>query len=246
MNSYVYNCNPYCTDLCVGHVSKDAVIHLRLGVEYLWTFMSNFDGCQHGKWLFMSNWCRVSGESIQFVYNIHKRKGGGRWIWVPPGTNSWHHKRNKYYFKIWKGVTFVTIVSGKGQRSWGGKSPLKHICGPRVCWIWNWWSKWRCRHKSNFGIPCYNATVGKRTVAPKAQLGPLTMTPGKLGRWPPSSFREKLRKCKCELKSNFGVWLWIKSGQGTVTPKRTSSAPKHYSCVTWLKSIHCFQGTGPE
>ena len=38
--------------------------------------MSYFEGCQHVKWLFMSNLCRVSGEPIQFVYNIHERKGG--------------------------------------------------------------------------------------------------------------------------------------------------------------------------
>ena len=62
-------------NLCVGHVSSDTVIHLKLGIEDLWTFMSNFGGCQDVKWLFISNLCRVSSESIQFVYNIQKRKG---------------------------------------------------------------------------------------------------------------------------------------------------------------------------
>ena len=38
--------------------------------------MSNFEGFQHVNWLFMSNLCRMSGESIQFVYNIHEGKGG--------------------------------------------------------------------------------------------------------------------------------------------------------------------------
>ena len=38
--------------------------------------MSNFEGCQHVKGLFISDKCRVSGKSIQFVYNIHESKGG--------------------------------------------------------------------------------------------------------------------------------------------------------------------------
>ena len=38
--------------------------------------MSDFEGYQHVKCLLMSNLCRVSGESIEFVYNIHERKEG--------------------------------------------------------------------------------------------------------------------------------------------------------------------------
>ena len=41
----------------------------------------------------MSNLYWVSGESIQFVFNIHDRKGGKGGLIVPPGTNSWRQKK---------------------------------------------------------------------------------------------------------------------------------------------------------
>ena len=43
----------------------------------------------------MSNLCRVLGESIQFVYNIHEGKGGkGGTL----GTNSWRGKNISVMF----------------------------------------------------------------------------------------------------------------------------------------------------
>ena len=75
----------------LSHVRSETLIHLRLGKEDMWTLMSNFEGCQPVRWLFMFNLCRVSGKSIQFVYNIHERKvgkGGTESLW----TNSWCRK----------------------------------------------------------------------------------------------------------------------------------------------------------
>ena len=56
-------------------MGSDTLIWSRLVKEDLLTFMSDFEGCQPVRWLFMSNLCRVSGKSIQFVYNIHEGKG---------------------------------------------------------------------------------------------------------------------------------------------------------------------------
>ena len=61
---------------CVGHVRSDSLVCVRLGKEDLRTFMSYFEGCQHVKGLYMSNLCRVSGKSIQLVYNDHEGIGG--------------------------------------------------------------------------------------------------------------------------------------------------------------------------
>ena len=86
----------------------------------------------------------------------------------------------------------------------------------------------------------------KVQLSPKAHLGHLKIPPAKFRCSLLGSFRENLWKCKCELKSYFGLWLCNKSDPMYSYPCRHIKGNKEYSCVIWLKSIPYFQCTEPE
>ena len=66
----------------------------------------------------------------------------------------------------------------------------------------------------------------------KAHLGPLKIARVKVGYKPPSSFREKLQKCKSELKSNFGLWFCTKKwAKVQLSQKAHEGLPKITSVV---------------
>ena len=68
--------------------------------------------------------------------------------------------------------------------------------------------KWKCRHKI---ILVYGSApkVDQSTVTAQTHSGPLKIQPVKFGSKSPSSFGEKLQKCKSEFKGNFGLSMGL-------------------------------------